>query len=146
MALAVPGHSLEDFGYGAQIGQSGEGQAGTDEGGKGEPIRIHGQGEHDAKEDQQACTEAHLALEGPTCLGGSDDGQALLNPGGGAAFQNRHWALAGFEEGGGHASALAHLTDKEKRPADGQVFETGLDLVHGNVDGAGDVAGGEFGR
>jgi hypothetical protein len=53
--------------------------------------------------------------------------------------------LAGFEEGGGHASALAHLTDKERRPAYRQVFETSLDLIHGDVDRAGDVAGGEFG-
>lgn len=145
MTLAVPRHPLEDFGHGAEIGQSGEGQAKAGKGGKREPIRMKGQGEHDAKEDKQSCTEAHLAFEGPACLGGSDDGQALLNPGGRTAFENCHWALAGLEESGGHASALAHLTDKEKRST-GQVLETSLDLVHRNVDGAGDVAGGELGR
>lgn len=66
-----------------------------------------------------------------------------MYPGGGAAFQYREVKLAWAEDVGGHVGALAHLADQDDRTA-AEVGKAGFDLVHGNVDGAGDVAGGEL--
>jgi hypothetical protein len=54
--------------------------------------------------------------------------------------------VAWLEEAGSHAGALSHLADEDDWPGWGEVFEAGLDLVHGDVDTAGDVACSELGR
>ena len=49
------------------------------------------------------------------------------------------------EQAGRHARSLAALTDENKRTFGIEIIETTFDLVHGNVDRAGNVSGGELG-
>ena len=53
--------------------------------------------------------------------------------------------MAGREKICRHAGPLAHLADENDCCAGMQVVEARLDLIHGDVDGAGNVACGELG-
>ncbi len=99
----------------------------------------------EADEYKQTCAESDLAFEGPARLDTSYDREAGLHPGARAAFQNRELKLAWLEKASGHAGALAHLADEDDRCGRAEVGEAGLDLLHGDVDGTGEVAGGELG-
>ncbi len=54
--------------------------------------------------------------------------------------------LAGLKQTGGHARALARLTDENdgKIEIGAEIVEPRFDLIHRNVDRAGNVAGGKF--
>jgi len=143
MAPAVPGHTLEEFGHRAEIGESGEGKAGTDEGREEKPSRVRSQSQGRRGKHDEPGAEADLAFQRPARLDALYYREALLHPGGGAAFQNGEVEPARAEDVGGHLGELAHLTDEDDW-AVAEIGEARLDLVHRNVDSAGDVAGGEL--
>src|SRR6478672_53086 len=128
MAPAVPGHTLEEFGHGAEIGESGEGEAGTDEGREEEPSRVRSQSQGRRGKHDEPGAEADLAFQRPAGLGALYYREALLHPSGGAAFKDGEIEPASAEDVGGHLGALAHLAD-ENDGAAAEVVEAGLDLV-----------------
>lgn len=145
MTTAIPGHTLQEFGHGADISEARKGESHPDEGGEEKPARIGRQSERGADEHKQACAESNLAFERPAGLDALYYREALLDPGGCAAFEDGKVKLAWAEDVGGHLGALAHLADEDDW-ARTEVGEAGLDLVHRDVDRAGDVACGELGR
>jgi hypothetical protein len=145
MSRFVPRHFSENFGHGTDVGEAREYQAQSDERGKEQPAGIKKKCECGGSEHKQPCAESDLAFERPAGPDALDNGEAGLNPGARAAFQNGEMKLAWLEKAGGHSGALAHLADEDDWRGRTEVGEAGLDLVQGNVNGAGDVAGSEFG-
>ena len=88
MAIAIPGHFSEELGHRADVGEAGEGEAETNKSCEGHPIRAYGECERGGAEDQQACAQTNLTLEGPAGLHIPNDRQPSLNPSAGAAFEN----------------------------------------------------------
>ena len=53
--------------------------------------------------------------------------------------------MTGLKQADGHARALARLADEDKGKIETEIVEAPFDLLHRNVDRAGDVSGSKFG-
>jgi len=60
-------------------------------------------------------------------------------PRGGTAVENGNVGAAAFDKPCNHTGSLASLADQYDRDSGEEVVEAGLNLLHGDVDGAGNV-------
>jgi hypothetical protein len=131
MGLSIPRHFLEHQGHRAEVGEPGEGEAQTNESAEKDPVRIVSQSHDGAGQHEQTRAQTDLALEGPTRLHIGHDRQTSVDPCFGAALENGDLPLAGFQQVRCHAGARASLADENDGEIDGEIVETGLDLIHG---------------
>lgn len=144
MTPAIPGHLFQDDSHGADVSESGESQTHPDKSAKKDPQRVDSESEEDASQHQQACAKPDLTLERPASHHAGHDWMASFDPGFRAAFENRDLPVTRLEQAGGHAGAPAGLANEDEGKIAVEIVEAGLDLIHRDIDGSGDVPAGEF--
>ena len=140
----VPGHFCEEAGHSADVGETGEGEAGADEGGDVDAPGGAGEGEDGADEDEGSGGETDLALDGPARGLAGDNLIACALPGGGTAFENEELIVVRSEDIAAHGGAATGLAEDDELFVAVEVGEAALELFEGDVDGTGDVASSEF--
>lgn len=144
MALAIPGQSFKDHCHCANVGEPGESETYTYESAEQNPERIDRQRQGGGDQHERSRPHPDLTLQRPARLHTCYDGQASLDPCFCAAFENCDLPLTRFEEIGRHARSRAGLANESDGKSDVEIVEARLDLIQGNVNSGGDVAGGEL--
>jgi hypothetical protein len=73
-----------------------------------------------------------------------DDLVAFALPGGGATFEDEELVVVRTEDIAAHGGAATGLAEDDELFVAVEVGEAAFELFEGDVDGTGDVAGGEF--
>jgi hypothetical protein len=140
----VPGQFCEDKSHAADIGQSGKCKSCTNKCGESVPAGVQEKAEGHSGENEESGTEADLAIQRPSGLSAGNYGTVGGLPGDRSAIENFElWVLV-LDQLAGHPSATSGLAD-ENNVVFVKIRQSGFDLIHRDIDCAGDVSRREFG-